>query len=64
MKILTYEIHRGFETDTIDIAKQIVGFEAAAQACILRIDNIRNQHPISGPVIAVQSFVAEISEDK
>ncbi|XP_065218341.1 protein PRRC1-like [Planococcus citri] len=55
---------RGLETDTIEVAKQIVGFDSASQASTLRVDSIRNQHPVNCPIIAVQSFIAEISEDK
>ncbi len=55
---------RGLDVEHADFAKQIVGFESAAKAAVSKIEKIRNQHPVSGPVVAVQSFIAEISDEK
>lgn len=56
--------YRGLEIEDVNFAKQIVGFEPATKAAFTKIDRMRSRHSISGPVIAVQNFVAEISEEK
>ncbi|KAK7576509.1 hypothetical protein V9T40_012795 [Parthenolecanium corni] len=55
---------RGLEVEDVNFARQIVGFEPATKAAFAKIDRMRSRHSINGPVIAVQSFIVEISDEK
>lgn len=55
---------RGLEVEDLNLAKQIVGFESASKAAVLKIERMQSHQSVSCPVVAIQSFIVEILEEK
>lgn len=55
---------RGLDVEDLNLARQIVGFESASKAAVLKIERMQNHQSIRCPVVAIQSFIVEILEEK